>query len=359
MQAVIDRSDRENDLVAAGEVLELRFRDGGRALSLRASKLFNLLIKEAGAKATEDIEHSVPIAELNFPHLERDELVECVRDLVGTTVELRVKAENGRDEIMIDPLLHGVRRPAHIDEEAGILYFRLSATLRRVLAQSNHWAVLSRKAILAFESRYSLRLHEIIAIRAGLDKKHSETFSLEDLRIRLGVPRGTFKVWNDLRRFVLDRAVGEVNQLSAFKVSYEPVKKGKSFVAVRFEWEMHSTEGRAAVARELEASRVGRKARREGKVEKIVDEPAEGGTTGLQSPAPGLAKQPWMRVFPINGSIHIDKWGDVVRKYAPDPTPDVDIVAAAFRRSCERNGDRLDAGNVYEHFVSFCKKWKS
>ena len=358
MQAVIDRSDRENDLVAAGEVLELRFRDGGRALSLRASKLFNLLIKEAGAKATEDIEHSVPIAELNFPHLERDELVECVRDLVGTTVELRVKAENGRDEIMIDPLLHGVRRPAHIDEEAGILYFRLSATLRRVLEQSNHWAVLSRKAILAFESRYSLRLHEIIAIRAGLDKKHSEIFPLDDLRLRLGVPRGKFKLWADFRRFVLQRAVDEVNQLSAFKVDFEPIKKQRAFVAVKLEWEMHGTEGRAAVARELEASRVGRKARREGKVEEIINQPAEGGA-GPQSPAPGLAKQPWMRVFPISGSIHVDKWGDVVRKYAPAPTPDVDIVAAAFRRSCERSGDRLDAGNVYEHFVSFCKKWKS
>ena len=166
MQALIDRSDREDDLVAAGEVLDLRFRDGGRSLSLRASKLFNILIKEAGIRATEDVEHSVPIADLNFPHLERDELVECVRDLVGTTVELRVKAANGRDEIMVDPLLYGVRRPAHIDEEAGILYFRLSPTLRKVLEQSNHWAVLSRKAILAFESRYALRLHEIIALRS-------------------------------------------------------------------------------------------------------------------------------------------------------------------------------------------------
>lgn len=357
MQALIDRSDREDDLVAAGEVLELRYRNGGRSLSLRAGKLFNILIKVAGARATEDIEHSVPIAELNFPHLERDELVECVRDLVGTTVELRVKAENGRDEIMIDPLLHGVRRPAHIDEEAGILYFRLSATLRRVLAQSNHWAVLSRKAILAFESRYSLRLHEIIALRAGLDKKHSETFSLEDLRIRLGVPRGTFKVWNDLRRFVLDRAVGEVNQLSAFKVSYEPVKKSKSFVAVRFDWEMHTPEGRAAVARELEASRVGRKARREGRSEEIADEPAEGGTEPQNQPS-GNAKQPWMRVFPVTGTIELGRWAEVVRQFAPKPTPDVDRVAAAFRQKCERTGDRLDAGNVYEHFVSFCKNWK-
>lgn len=351
MQALIDRSDRENDLVAAGEVLELRFRDGGRALSLRASKLFNLLIKEAGAKATEDIEHSVPIAELNFPHLERDELVECVRDLVGTTVELRVKAANGRDEIMIDPLLYGVRRPAHIDEEAGILYFRLSPTLRRVLEQSNHWAVLSRKAILAFESRYSLRLHEIIAIRAGLDKKHSEIFPLDDLRLRLGVPRGKFKLWADFRRFVLQRAVDEVNQLSAFKVDFEPIKKQRAFVAVKLEWEMHGTEGRAAVARELEASRVGRKARREGKVEDVVDEPS---FAKAEAPKPSE-----FRPFPPVGPIYNTKWADVVREHAPKPTPDVDRVGAAFQKHVRDSGQRFDSTNIEAHFINFCRKWQS
>lgn len=351
MQALIDRSDREDDLVAAGEVLDLRFRDGGRSLSLRASKLFNILIKEAGIRATEDVEHSVPIADLNFPHLERDELVECVRDLVGTTVELRVKAANGRDEIMVDPLLYGVRRPAHIDEEAGILYFRLSPTLRKVLEQSNHWAVLSRKAILAFESRYALRLHEIIALRSGLDKKHAETFSIEDLRIRLGVPRGTFKLWADFRRFVLDRAVGEVNQLSAFKVSYEPLKKNRRFAAVRFEWEMQSKEGLSAVARELEASRVGRKARREGKVEEIVDEPA--------GAKPETPKPSEYRPFPPVGPIYNTKWADVVREHAPKPTPDVDRVGAAFQKHVRDTNQRFDAGNIEQHFINFCRKWQA
>lgn len=178
-------AEREHELIAAGEVLDLRFRDGRRALSLRAGKLFHLLVNIAGARAVEDVEHKVPIAQLNFSHLERDELVECVRDLVGTTVELRVKRD-GKEEVMVDPLLFGVRRPAEMYEDAGNLVFRLSPTLRKVLEQSNHWAALSRKAVLAFESRFSLRLYEIVALRSGLERKTSEVFDLDDLRKRLG-----------------------------------------------------------------------------------------------------------------------------------------------------------------------------
>ena len=343
MQTLVDRNDRENDLVAAGEVLDLRFRDGGKALSLRAGKLFHLLIQVAGAKALEDVEHKVPIAELNFPHLDRDELVECVRDLVGTTVELRIRAPNGQDEVMVDPLLFGVRRPANVYEEAGNLVFRLSPTLRKVLEQSNHWAALSRKAVLAFESRYSLRLYEIIALRSGLEHKSIELFSLEDLRRRLGVPKGKFKVWNDFRRFVLERAVEEVNQLSGFTVSYEAVKKGRSFAAVKISWGVQGKEGRAAVARELEASRVGRRARREGKVEEIT---------------PAAAVPVWTP-FPAAGTIAYSKWADLVRKYAPAPAPDVDRVAQAFRQRAEASGQRLDAGNIEPFFINFCRKWQS
>lgn len=351
MQTLVDRNDRENELIAAGEVLDLRFRDGGKALSLRAGKLFHLLIQAAGAKALDDVEHSVPIAELNFPHVERDELVECVRDLVGTTVELRTRAPTGGDEIMLDPLLFGVRRPADIHEEAGNLVFRLSPTLRKVLEKSNHWAALSRKAVLAFESRYALRLYEIVALRSGLEHKHTETFSLADLRRRLGVAPKTFDRWQDFRRFVLGRAVAEVNQLSGFAVSYEPVKKGRAFAAVRLTWGVQGKEARAAVARELEASRVGRKARREGKVEEIIDEPADA--------KPEAPKPSEYRPFPPVGPIYNTKWADVVREHAPKPTPDVDRVGAAFQKHVRDTNQRFDAGNIEQHFINFCRKWQA
>ena len=66
--------------------------------------------------------------------------------------------------------------------------------LRTVLAQSNYWAVLSRRAAMAFESRYALRLYEIVAIRPGLVLKTAETFDLDELRERLGISSGKLRV---------------------------------------------------------------------------------------------------------------------------------------------------------------------
>lgn len=342
VQALTDRASRPENLVAAGEVLDLRFRGGGKALSLRAGKLFHLLIQMTGAKALEDIEHAVPIADLNFPHLERDDLVECVRDLVGTTVELRIKGRNGKDVIMVDPLLFGVRRPADVYEEAGNLVFRFSPTLRKVLEQSNHWAALSRKAVLAFESRYSLRLYEIVALRVGLDHKTHETFTLEDLRRRMGVPAGKFKLWNDLRRFMLDRAVAEVNQLSGFLVTYKAIKQSRSIAAVKLSWQIQGTQGRASVARELESSRIGRRARREGTAETISAAP---------SPLPSAG-------FPAEGSIAFSRWAELIRQHAPKPTPDVDRVANAFRRWTQTKNMPLDVSGIDKSFIGFCRIFK-
>jgi hypothetical protein len=71
----------------------------------------------------------------------------------------------------------------------------------------SHWGLLSRRVLLSFESRYALRLFEVVSLRVGLAHKASEVFPLADLRARLGVPDGTFRLWADLRRYVIERAV--------------------------------------------------------------------------------------------------------------------------------------------------------
>jgi hypothetical protein len=114
-------------------------------------------------------------------------------------------------------------------------------------------------------------------------------------------------------------------------------KRGRNVVAVEFAWEEKSdlvdTKG------ELGRHSAGRRARREGAVEQVTSEP----------PAAVLGP------FPADGSIYYG-WGKLVRRHIPD-TPDVDLVANAFRRRLKETGQRLDAGNVEEHFVNFCKKW--
>ena len=94
--------------------------------------------------------------------------METCRELFGTTVRMAIITGRGRAE-KIGPLLSDVERDLD-DGRGSEVHFQISPVLRLVLAQSNHWAALSRRVVMAFASRYALRLYEVIAIRFHLRK---------------------------------------------------------------------------------------------------------------------------------------------------------------------------------------------
>lgn len=340
IQVITDRANRPDDLIAPGEVLDLKFRDGAKTLTLRASKLLHLLVDVAGADACADKVHSIPIERLNSFHVSLEEFVETCRELFGTTVRMEIDTKRGK-ALKVGPLLSDVERDLD-DGDGSEVRFQLSPVLRLVLARSNHWAALSRKAVMAFESRYALRLYEVIAIRSGLSSKAVETFALDDLRARLGVPSDKLTRWVHFRQKALDAAVAEVNQLSGFHVSYEPVKRGRSVTGVRLTWAVHGAQGRAAVARELEASRVGRKARRDGSAEVVIEDDDDA---------------PVILSFPATGTIRYGRWEKIARDHLPQPTPDLDLVAARFRSWADGKFPMADPA-IERRFIGFCEGWR-
>lgn len=347
----LSKNTGTDTLIAAGEVVELRFRDNARALSLRSAKLFHLLLDHAGAKACDDIEHRIPVAQLNFPHLESEALIECVRDLFGTTVELTYKTPSGAMRVSGGPLLAFVDRPLDWEEgDTAELVYRLSIPLRAVLESSNHWAALSRSAVLAFESRYALRLYELMTLRGGLSHKNEENFELDDLRRRLGVPPGKLTRWTHFKDRALDPAIAEVNQLSGLDVSYKAIKRGRRVDRVALTWAQRDGTGRAGVARELAHSRVGRKVRRDGTGEAVT-------------PSPALPRE--RLAFPVDGPIRFGEarqvWRDIADKHVQrlpgGDRPDLDELADAFRRWCAKKSIPLDAASIEKNFMTFCAKY--
>lgn len=222
------------------------------------------------------------------------------------------------------------------EDDRGELEWEFSRALRAVFANSEHWAVLSRRAVMAFESRYALRLYEMIALRAGLDHKTAETFTLEELRTRLGVPIGKLAEWFDFRRKALDPAIAEVNQLAGFRVSYVLVKRGRSVASVRLSWEVKSAPDRKATKRELDGPKVGRKARRDGSAEQIA--------------APVIE-------FP-RGSIRHTGFEPIARANLPEPIRDLDLVADDFRTWAQKGNRPLRGEQVSTMFAGFCQRQK-
>jgi plasmid replication initiation protein len=269
LDAVASHRENPDAIVQAGEVVEMRFPSGGR-MSLRGGKLFHLLIQIAGVKIADDVQHRVTLSSLNETfHVSAKELEELIEELHTTTLKLRLTDAKGRRYTKSGPLLSDVEREEEDDAQAELRY-EFSPAMRKVIANSSHWAVISRRAVMAFESRYALRLYTILSLRAGL-RKVSEEFTLEDLRELLGVPSGKLARWQDFKVKALDRAVVEVNHLSGLKVTYQPMKRGRRVVGISLAWGVKEGAERIEAIKELDRSRVGRVARREGTVERLLD----------------------------------------------------------------------------------------
>lgn len=274
-------------IIAAGELVEMRFRHGN-ALSLRAGKLFCLLIQEAGIDVAEDRQHRVPYSVLNETfHKSREELVDAVEELHSTTVAVRLTDARGRKFTKSGPILSDVERE---DEElsGAEIRFSFSPTLRRVIANSTHWAAISRRAVLAFEGKYALRFYLFLSLRAGL-RKMSEEIELEDLRAILGIPPDRLARWPDFRRYALDPALSEINHLAGFQAGYTPRKRGRRTVSITLTWGLKDPYALAEAHKELDRPRTGRTERRKGTVEAITQE--------RQRIADDLASAPFLETF--------------------------------------------------------------
>jgi hypothetical protein len=257
-------------MVQAGELVDLRFPAGSQ-LSLRAAKLFCLLVQAAGTRIVEPIQHRLPLASLNQSfHVSIPELEALVDELHGTTIKLHLQDDHGRRFTKSGPILSDVEREDE-DQAQAEIRFEFSPALRNVVANSIHWAILSRRAVLAFGSRYALRLYTVLSLRTN---RHQATqdFRLDDLRELLGVPSGKLSRWADLRSKVLEPALTEVNQLSGFGVGYTPLKLGRVVVGVTLVWWRKSEADRIAALKELDRPKIGRKARRLSLTEEVAAE---------------------------------------------------------------------------------------
>lgn len=269
LDAVRSYRDHPDAIIEAGEMVDMRFPAGGK-MSLRGAKLFHLLVQAAGVDVAEAKNHRITLAALNETfHLSVSELIDLVDELHTTTLKLRLTDPKGRQYTKSGPILSDVEREDEEEHQAE-LRFEFSATLRKAISNSTHWAVISKRAVLAFESRYALRLYTVLSLRAGM-RKTSQDYTLEELREILGVPDGKLKEWRNLRAKALERAVAEINHLAGFHAGFVPIIRRRKIVGVTLTWGTKDAAARVEAMKELDRPRVGRKTRREGRVEHLVE----------------------------------------------------------------------------------------
>lgn len=369
LQVIADRDYDQTRSYHPGEIADGRFADLTNPPSLAALKLHEVLFKAAGAAVADDKWHQINLAQIagteGMRNLTRRGLIDLFKELRGVVMEY---------DTVEGTVVAGLLDVAKVAFEDGsgpiVVRWKFGESFREVVGQSDYWAIIDRQTALSMTSRYALRLHEIIALRANLDRKASEVFKLDDLRARLGVPKGKLVNWTHLSQKALQPAIAEVNQLSRFSVAMQVRKRGRSVVAVELSWEEKSDL--AATRSELGRHSAGRTARRTGTVETVVEPPQEaaGSRKGRREgkspskPAKALHEAPravsGVDEFPASGGIHFTAWAEVAHTELPGGRnkPDIDMVADRFRQWTAEKGIPLKGSQILPAFEGFCRKWK-
>ena len=301
------------------------------APSLQALKLMHLMIASAAGRMADEVEHSIRLSDIRKIDGMRNHDRTSLTPLFG---ELAAAVLTHDDPEKMIVTIGGLLDEAKIDyrhEASGDLvvswWFR--RTFRRMAEESNHWAILDRQTVFHLGSKYSVLLFQHIASLVKLDHIQRKTFTVQELRALLGVPEGKLDRFSHLNSRALIPSIAEINQLSRLILTATPNKVGRTVASVTIAWQIKDDP--RTTKRELAASKVGRKARRDGTIEAVT-----------------LA-------FPETGGIaYSERWLSIKRDAGCDA--DNQKIASDFRRFLADRGIARDATSIERLFEDFCRK---
>jgi hypothetical protein len=256
----------------------------------------------------------------------------------------------GRKATKRFPLIQSSREEVEEDGgESGWIEWEFTPDARRLIRESETYAVLNRQAVLGFRSSYALRLYEMGALR--IHRRQSVwRGDMTALRAAFGIAPELYKDFAQLRRKVLDRAKAEIDQLAHFTVDWREIRRGRAVVEVEFYFHPKGAPEQLTTASENDRHSAGRRARREDAVEAVIVEPPPlparapakpkpaGGATGFPSGSLVFAVGPFAEIARLHGG----GW-------------DKDLIAAAYR---EQMGERLKAlsgTKLVKSWTGFCQ----
>jgi hypothetical protein len=284
---------RNSEIVKPSELVFIRTVDGNKQLGLAARRVINLMIQVAAGDAHKNKFHSVQRKVLRQSHESNDRLPDILREIAGLVVEIRGVDMTQVSGTWTTHIFEATFRPDDESDNAYV-HFKFTEKVREILQNSETFASLEAQAILSFKSRYAMTIYEI-GCQLVNRRNPSATFEIEDLRRVLHVPPDTLKDFTDLKRKVFEIARSEIDQLAPFTFTWTDHREGRRVAAVTLTFWKKAPSQIAEAVRELDRHSVGRKARREGVVEKVETAPA-----ALPSPSssPPPAKQ---RLRPARG----------------------------------------------------------
>lgn len=226
-QRATTRKIRQDSLVAQhNDLIRARYD-----MSLLESRLFVCLIGRIDRKDKDFVLCRIPVSEL-YPDEKvggkaYNQVREAVMRLSSRTIHVETRDEQGRREIISNPLMATCR----YKEGSGYLIAQFNNFVKPYLLElQGNFTVAEIQTLLGFRSFYSYRLYWLLK---------SSAFHKDTIKIELSVLKKILNLeqryqnFADFKRFVLDIAKHELSQTD-MAFDYQQLKEGRAISSLQF-----------------------------------------------------------------------------------------------------------------------------
>jgi hypothetical protein len=354
-----------DEFAKPGKLVEVRFVKG-QSLSLASSRLLAMMILTAGGDAWREVTHRLRKADIRRGHKGNERIVDMLEELHRTLFAEDDTSWRGKRATKRFSLIQASWEEVEDDgRETGWIEWQFTVDARRLIQESQTYAVMNRQAVLGFRSAYSLKLYEEGALRLHR-RQPVWKVDMTGLRAALGIDPEKYADFAQLRRRVLSVAKAEIDQLAHYTVEWKEVRRGRAVTELEFHFVAKDAPSQLATVGEIERHSVGRKARRENLVDELVagppplPEPKPAPAPAALSAAPAkTVAGAWDRFPP--GFLDYGATEIAAREIAVRHGGgwDVNMIADAFR---QQMGDRLPnlrGAKLEKAWKGFCESFFS
>jgi hypothetical protein len=262
---VLNLKPRRDQAVKPAELIQIT---GHHSLTLNARRSITILWHNAHMQGVEEgKDYTIEIDDLKPDnHKGYEQVEEAIEALMSTILILRLSEKMTRRVQFL-----GGNDLDDPDRPSGVLNYSFDKRLVEILQDSAIWGKISIPVLMAFSSKYSVSLYEHISQWTGLTRKNYQDLTLTEFRELLGVQKGKYPEFGPLNKHVIKPTVLEINALASFGVTIVPVKTGKKVTHIRVGWWQKEKAEMDAAWREVQRTKVGRKARIAGTVTTVTD----------------------------------------------------------------------------------------
>ena len=345
------RARNGDEFSKPGNLVEVRFVKG-QSLSLTAARLLALMILTAGGDAWLEIPHKMRKSEIRRGHKGNERISEMLEELHRTLFAVDDLSWRGRKATKRFPLIQSSREEIEEDgAESGWIEWEFTPDARRLIRESETYAVLNRQAVLGFRSTYALRLYELGALRIHR-RQPVWRGDMTALRAALGVAPDIYSDFAQLRRKVLERGKAEIDQLAHFTVEWREMRRGRTVTELEIHFKAKEAPEQLSAVIENERHASGRRPRREGTVERVVVDP------------PALPRSPAVRAKAEASETRL-RFPSRSLQFAPGPFGEIardhgcgwdrDVIADAYRQQMGGRLTSLTGGKLISSWTGFCQ----